>query len=123
MTNTKRTTVTLSKIYMDMVDELVGIFGRTQAAVINNIVKHFFNDTNNDNLISKLKERKREKNPPDKEILEKKILNLLKGVKVIKLSHFLDYLDIDRNYFLENLNNWKELYGFELEYDKIIKSS
>jgi hypothetical protein len=123
MTETRRTTVTLGKIYMDMVDELVGVFGRTQAAVINNIVKHFFNDSHNDILIKKLKKRKKEKNPPDQEIIEARILKLLEGVKVIKLTHFLDYLDIERNYFLENLDKWKNLYGFELEYDKIIKKS
>ncbi|MEJ2277431.1 MAG: hypothetical protein P8Y70_06735 [Candidatus Lokiarchaeota archaeon] len=121
MTETKRTTVTLGKIYMDMIDELIGVFGTTQAAVINNIVKHFFNDSHNDNLLLKLKKRKREKNPPAQEVLEQKIQNLLKGVNVIKLSHFLSYLEIERNYFLENLDKWKKMYGFKLEYDKIIK--
>lgn len=121
MTETKRTTVTLGKIYMDMIDELIGVFGTTQAAVINNIVKHFFNDSHNDNLLLKLKKRKREKNLPDQEVLEKKIQKLLKGVNVIKLSHFLSYLEIERNYFLENLDKWKKMYGFKLEYDKIIK--
>ncbi|MEJ2250537.1 MAG: hypothetical protein P8Y97_12905 [Candidatus Lokiarchaeota archaeon] len=121
MTETKRTTVTLGKIYMDMIDELIGVFGTTQAAVINNIVKHFFNDSHNDNLLLKLKRRKREKNPPAQEVLEQKIQNLLKGVNVIKLSHFLSYLEIERNYFLENLDKWKKMYGFKLEYDKIIK--
>jgi len=42
MTETTRTTVTLSKISMNQVKELVGVFGSTTASVISRIVEHFF---------------------------------------------------------------------------------
>jgi len=117
MTDTQRTTVSLSQIYMDMVDELVGVYGRTRAAVITNIVQHFFNSSDNFSLLKELKERKKHK--PDKELIEQKIESLFKGVKSIQLSHFLDYLEINKNYLFNNLDEWKEKFDIELDYDKI----
>ena len=119
MTKTERTTVTLSRIYMDMIDELVGVFGRTQAAVITNIVHHFFNNSSNFALLKELKLRKKIK--PDEVLIEKKITSLLMGAKSIELNDFLDYLGIDKNYFFDNLREWKEKFKFQLDYDKIQK--
>ena len=118
MTDVKRTTVTLSKIYMDMIDDLVGVFGRTQAAVINNIVQYFFNNSNNFELLRELRSRK--KREPNIIIIEDKIKKILKGVKSIQLDHFLEYLEIDREVLFENLDEWKNKFHFELDYDKII---
>lgn len=117
MTDTQRTTVSLSQIYMDMVDELVGVYGRTRAAVITNIVQHFFNSSDNFSLLNELKERKKRK--PNEELIEQKVKSLFKGVKTIQLSHFLDYLEIDKNYLFNNLDEWKEKLKIELDYDKI----
>jgi predicted DNA-binding protein len=117
MTNTERTTVTLSKIYMEMIDELVSVFGRTQAAVITNIVHHFFNNSSNFALLEELKARKRSK--PDKNLIEEKIKKLFKGAKSIKLKDFLEYLNIDKNYLFNRLNEWKQKFNIELDYDKI----
>ncbi|TFF98848.1 MAG: hypothetical protein EU547_00105 [Promethearchaeota archaeon] len=117
MADTKRTTVSLSQIYMNMVDELVGVYGRTRAAVITNIVQHFFNSSNNFSLLSELKERK--KRSPNKNQIEQKVEKLFKGVRSIHLDHFLDYLEIDKNYFFNKLDEWKEKYNIELDYDKI----
>jgi hypothetical protein len=60
MTETTRTTVTLNKSYMKLIEELVDVFGTTRAQVINNIVEYFFNDSNNDALLEKLRTRKRQ---------------------------------------------------------------
>ncbi|TXT61843.1 MAG: hypothetical protein BAJALOKI3v1_740002 [Promethearchaeota archaeon] len=120
MTETKRTTVTLSKTYMDLIDELVGVFGRTQAAVITNIVQHFFNNSNNFPLLEELRSRKRKQ--PDITNIELKLQKLLKGTKTIKLSHFLEYLEIDRDFLFDQLEDWKKKFNLKLDYDKIIKS-
>ena len=120
MTDTKRTTVTLSNIYMDMIDELVGVFGRTQAAVINNIVQNFFNDSNNFALLEELRSRKK-KQPIERKV-DEKLEKLLKGTKSIKLNHFLEYLKIDRDYLFDHLEDWKNRFDLKLDYDKIIKS-
>ncbi|MBD3211115.1 MAG: hypothetical protein GF311_00790 [Candidatus Lokiarchaeota archaeon] len=119
MTETKRTTVTLSKTYMDLIDELVGVFGRTQAAVITNIVQHFFNNSNNFPLLEELRSRKRKQ--PDITRIELKLKKLLKGTKTIKLSHFLEYLGIDRDFLFDHLEDWKKRFNLKLDYDKIIK--
>ncbi len=42
MPETTRTTVTLSRISMNQVKELVGVFGSTPASVISRVVEHFF---------------------------------------------------------------------------------
>ncbi|MFO7795992.1 MAG: hypothetical protein ACQERB_12095 [Promethearchaeati archaeon] len=120
MTDTKRTTVTLSNIYMDMIDELVGVFGRTQAAVINNIVQYFFNDSNNFALLEELRSRK--KKQPTEGKVDEKLEKLLKGTKSIKLNDFLEYLNIDRDYLFDHLEDWKNRFNLKLDYDKIIKS-
>jgi predicted DNA-binding protein len=117
MADTKRTTVSLSQIYMDMVDELVGVYGRTRAAVITNIVQHFFNSSDNFSLLNELKERK--KRTPNENLIEQKVQNLLKGAKTIRLGDFLDYLGIDKNYLFNKLDEWKEKFNIELDYDKI----
>ncbi|MBD3193805.1 MAG: hypothetical protein GF317_02040 [Candidatus Lokiarchaeota archaeon] len=119
MTETKRTTVTLSKTYMDLIEDLIGVYGRTQAAVISNIVQHFFNNSSNFPLLEELRSRKKKK--PDKKDIELKIQKVLKGVKSIQLDHFLEYLKIDRNFFFDNIEEWKEKFKFQLDYDKIIK--
>ncbi len=117
MTDTERTTVTLSKIYMDMINELVGVFGRTQAAVITNIVHHFFNNSNNFALLRELRSRKKIK--PDNILIEKKIVDLFKGAKSIQLNDFLEYLKINKEYFFEMLREWRDKFNLELDYDKV----
>jgi hypothetical protein len=104
---------------MDLIDELVGVFGRTQAAVITNIVQHFFNNSNNFPLLEELRSRKRKQ--PDITRIELKLKKLLKGTKTIKLSHFLEYLGIDRDFLFDHLEDWKKRFNLKLDYDKIIK--
>ena len=66
MTDTARVHITLETIYMELVEDLIDIFGATKAQVISNIVQRFFTESINDNFISKLKEMKRRKYPPEK---------------------------------------------------------
>ena len=75
MTETARTTVTLSKGYMDLVDELVGVFGNTTASVITNIVEFFLNDSKNDLFLQKLRDRKKRLYPPEESVIKTKIFN------------------------------------------------
>lgn len=120
MTETARTTITLSKGYMDLVDELIGVFGNTSASVITNIVKHFFNDSKNDALLTKLRMRKRKLYPPEDSVIKDKIFNLFKGTSNISLDDFSEYLELDKTYILGNLHIWVEKYKIQLE-NKIIK--
>ena len=123
MTETSRTTVTLSKISMDQVKELVGVFGNTPAAVISRIVEHFFDYGKFDDVLNRLVAKKRELYPPDEKTIERKIDNLFKGANKIPLEEFIDYLEISKKYLFKEIHNWKEKYNIKIVENLVIKSS
>jgi len=121
MTETTRTTVTLNKSYMKLIEELVDVFGATKAQVISNIVEHFFNDSRNDTLIEKLRERKRKEKPPEKLDLDNRIKKYLKRANKIPFEMFIKHLKLDTDYVIDNLDEWGEKYNFILIDNKITK--
>lgn len=123
MTETTRTTVTLSKISMNQVKELVGVFGSTPASVISRIVEHFFDYGKFDDVIEKMKAKKRELFPPDHITVNNKIKNLFKGVNKIPFEDFVDFLQVDRKYVLENIHIWTERYNIKIIENLVIKNS
>lgn len=122
MTETTRTTVTLNKSYMKLIQELVDVFGATKAQVISNIVEYFFNDSRNDPLLKKLRARKRKDKPPDKSDLDDKIKKYLKMSDKIPFEIFLEHLNLDSEYVINHLDEWGEKYEFMLIDNKIIKN-
>jgi len=122
MTDTTRTTVTLTKSIMKLVEELVGVFGATKAQVIGNIVEYFINDSNNFPLLNELRNRKRKLKHPDEKIIEHKITILLKGANKIPLEAFLRFINIDDSFFYEKNHIWSEKFNYYLEDNKIIKT-
>ncbi|MFW9829781.1 MAG: hypothetical protein ACFFEY_19560 [Candidatus Thorarchaeota archaeon] len=122
MTETTRTTVTLNKSYMKLVDELVDVFGSTKAQVISNIVEHFFNDNKNDPLLEKLKARKRKEIRPDEKTLNERIEKYLRISDKIPFDVFLEHLELDREFVIEKLDAWGEKYNFMFVNNKIIKN-
>ncbi len=123
MTETTRTTVTLSKISMNQVKELVGVFGSTPASVISRIVEHFFDYGKFDDVIEKMKAKKRELFPPDDITINDKIKNLFKGVNKIPFEDFVDFLQVDRKYVLESIHIWTERYNIKIIENLVIKNS
>ncbi len=123
MTETTRTTVTLSKISMNQVKELVGVFGSTPASVISRIVEHFFDYGKFDDVIEKMKAKKRELFPPDDFTINNKIKNLFKGVNKIPFEDFVDFLQVDRKYVLESIHIWTERYNIKIIENLVIKNS
>ncbi len=121
MTETSRTTVTLNNSYMRLVEELVDVFGATKAQVISNIVERFFNDNNNDALLEKLRARKRKENPPEKAEIDERIKKYLKISDKIPFDVFVDHLNLDAEFVINNLDNWGETYKFLFLDNKIIK--
>ena len=107
----KRTTVTLSDITMDQVDELIGVFGNTPAAVISKIVEHFFYYGRFEDLLSNLRAKKRELYPPNEDEILKKITILLKGVEEIPFNEFIEDLELDRRYVVNNFHKWSEKFN------------
>lgn len=121
MTDTTRTTVTLNKSYMKLVEELVDVFGATRAQVISNIVESFFNDSHNDALLEKLRARKRKENPPEEAEIEEKIMKYLKIADKIPFDVFLDHLNLDIEFVVNQLDDWAEKFQFLFIDNKIIK--
>lgn len=128
MTDTTRTTVTLSEFNMYMVEKLIGILGNTKAQVISNIVESYFQDDKNLELVEKLinlkKSRERKKlklEAKNKNIIKKKLSNILSVSDKIPVDSLLKYLNIDLNYFYDNIKDWKDEFKFLIENNKIIK--
>jgi len=111
MTETTRTTVTLSRISMNQVKELVGAFGNTPASVISRIVEHFFDYGKFDDVIEKMKAKKRELFPPDDAILNERIKNLFRGADKIPFKKLV----------LENIHIWTEKYKIRIIENLVIK--
>ncbi|MFX0000703.1 MAG: hypothetical protein ACFE9Q_05715 [Candidatus Hodarchaeota archaeon] len=123
MTETTRTTVTLNKSYMKLIEELVDVFGATKAQVINNIVEYFFNDSNNDPLLNKLRARKRKDTPPDEYDLDSRIKKYLNRADKIPFEVFIDHLKLDAEFVINHLDEWGEKYNFMVINNKIIKNN
>ncbi|MFX0104023.1 MAG: hypothetical protein ACFE75_00850 [Candidatus Hodarchaeota archaeon] len=121
MTETTRTTVTLNKSYMKLIEELVDVFGATRAQVISNIVEYFFNDSRNDPLLEKLRARKRKEKPPDKSDFEHKIRKYLRRADKIPFEVFVNHLNLDSEYVINHLDEWGEEYDFMFIDNKIVK--
>jgi hypothetical protein len=121
MTETSRTTVTLNNSYMKLVEELVDVFGATKAQVISNIVEYFFNDNHNDALLEKLRARKRKENPPEKAEINERIKKYLKIADKIPFNVFVDHLNLDTEFVINQLDDWGEKYKFLFIDNKIIK--
>ncbi len=121
MTETSRTTVTLNNSYMKLVKELLDVFGATKAQVISNIVEYFFNDSHNDALLEKLRVRKRKENPPEKAEINEKIRKYLKIADKIPFDVFVDHLNLDTEFVINQLDDWAEKYKFLFIDNKIIK--
>ncbi len=117
----KRTTVTLSNISMNLVDELVGVFGNTPAAVISNIIDHFFYYRRFDDLLETLRAKKRELYPPDEEQIEKRLSIILKGADRIPFDEFIEDIGLDRKFIINNFHIWSEKFGIKRYKNFIIK--
>ena len=122
MTETTRTTVTLTSSIMNLVEELIGVFGATKAQVIGNIVEYFLNDSKNFTLLNELRKRKRKIKHPDEELIEHKINIILKGANMIPLDSFLDYLDLEESFFYKKNHIWSQKFNYLLEDNKIVKN-
>jgi hypothetical protein len=122
MTETTRTTVTLNKSYMRLIEELVDVFGTTRAQVINNIVEYFFNDSKNDPLLEKLRSRKRKETLPNKLELDKRIKGYLNRADKIPFNVFIEHLKLDPDFIIDHLEELGEEYGFKIIDNRIVKT-
>jgi hypothetical protein len=107
---------------MKLVEELVDVFGATKAQVISYIVEHFFNDSHNDALLEKLRARKRKENPPEQSEINERIKKYLKVADKIPFNVFVDHLNLDTEFVINQLDEWGEKYQFLFIDNRIIKN-
>jgi hypothetical protein len=108
---------------MNQVEELIGVFGNTTASVISRIVEHFFDYGKFDDVLERLRGKKRELYPPEEAIINKKIINLFKGANKIPFEDFIEYLEVNKSYILNNLHVWAEKYNIKIVENLVIKQS
>ena len=106
---------------MNLIEELVDVFGATKAQVIANIVEHFFNDSKNDPLLEKLRARKRKEKLPEEIDLNNRIKNYLKRADKIPFEIFIEHLKLDSDFVINHLNEWGKKYNFMLIDNKVTK--
>ncbi|MFX1444530.1 MAG: hypothetical protein ACFFHV_14040 [Promethearchaeota archaeon] len=128
MTDTIRTTVTLTERYMNRIEKLVGKFATTRAQAISKIVENFLDSANYFNYLKQLeREKEIEENEMAKrmakkpEVYDKRIKNIFSGANNISINEFLDYLNIDYTFFFDMLSEWKDKYNFTYENGKVFK--
>lgn len=128
MSDSDRTSITLSKILWDLVDDCVGTIGYNRSQVIGVVLQDFFKKPENLKSIEKLKnirEKKLKKaireQPKEPDIIEQKIKEILTFSTKIKKETFLDYLEITEEYFKDSVYEWSQKFDFVLEMDVIKK--
>ena len=128
MTDTARTTVTLTERYMKRIEKLVGKFATTRAQVISKIVENFLDSDEYFNYLQQLEQEKlkeeeilAKQNAKQPEIYDKRIRKILSGSNKIPRDEFLNYLNIDLKFFYDKLSEWKSKYNITYEEGTILK--
>jgi hypothetical protein len=128
MTDTARTTVTLTERYMKRIENLVGKFATTRAQVISKIVENFLDSADYFNYLQQLEREKlieedavAKKMAKQPEVYDKRIKNVLSGANKIPIEEFLNYLNIEIRFFYDKLPEWKNKYNFTYEEGIILK--
>ena len=130
MTDTARTTVTLTERYMKRIENLVGKFATTRAQVISKIVENFLDSEKYFNYLQQLEREKSleqeamaKKLAKQPEIYDKRIKNVLSGANKIPINEFLKYLNVDFTFFYDMLPEWKNKYNFTYDEGIIVKTN
>ena len=110
---------------MNCVEECIGVLGTSRAQVISKIIEFFFDKPENMEYIEKLKKKRiiAENKKLPLEDIEIKIKSFLKFSNNIPIDDFIDFLNIDKEYFRENVAKWAEKFNFRYENQKIIQTN
>lgn len=119
MTDTERTTITLSHYHMNIIKSLIGIKGNTAASVIAGIISSWI-----DQNLQEIKEHFQMKNimlPPSEEEINKKLESIMENFEKLKLDDLAKLCKIDRQLIIENISYWSKKYNIIISGDYIIK--
>lgn len=125
-----RTSIRLTKILWDFIDNSIGVLGYNRSAVIETIIFSYFKEEKNRNEIKTMQKDRTEiinnrlkikaKIPED---IQDRLINLLEIADNIPIDTFIEHLNIDSRIFHENLYSWAKKFNFKFENDKIIKTN
>lgn len=128
MPESYRTSIRFTKILWNLIDSSIGILGYNRSDVIGWIIQSYFHNVENLNTINLLKEErakylrhKQKERVKEPEVLQKKLMELLENANNIPLKTATEYLQIELDFFFENLNIWAKTINFRIENDKIVK--
>jgi len=130
MSESDRTSITLSKNLWDLIDYCIGVIGYNRSQVIGIILHEYFKNSENLETIKELrrireetiKKQLRDK-PKDIKNIENKIEKILNVYSRIKKQEFLDLLNVSNDYFQENFFDWSQKYNFIIDIDVIKKKN
>ncbi len=127
MSESDRTSITLTKILWDLVDDCVGTIGYNRSQVIGIILHDYFQNPDKLRSIKELKiireenlKRTNREKTKESNIIEQKITEVLSFSEKITIDFFIDYLEITLDYFKKNVFEWSQKFNFIID-DQIIK--
>lgn len=128
MSESYRTSVRLSRILWDFIDNSIGILGYNRSNVIGLIVQQYFSKMENRKEIESMKEdrikiieNKKKQEAKKPENYKNKINQLLEISTEIPKNTFIEHLDIDNRFFHDHLYEWANEFNFKFENNTIIK--
>jgi len=119
MTDTERTTITLSNYHMNIVKSLIGIKGNTAASVLAGIVSSWI-----DQNLQEIKEHHKMKKlmlPPSEEEVNNKIMSIIENSVKLKIDDLSKACGIDRQLIISNISKWSKEYNIVIDGDFIVK--
>ncbi len=119
MTDTERTTITISNYNMNIVKSLIGIKGNTAASVIAGIISSWI-----DQNLQEIKEHLKMKElmlPPPEEKINNKILSIIENSEKLKIDDLSKACGIDRQLIIGNISKWSKKFNIVIDGDFIVK--
>ncbi len=119
MTDTERTTITLSNYHMNIIKSLIGIKGNTAASVIAGVIASWI-----DQNLQEIKEHLQMKKlmlPPSEEEINKKLKLIMENFEKLKIDDLAKLCKIDRQLIIENIAYWSKKYNIIISGDFVIK--
>ncbi len=119
MTDTERTTITLSNYHMNIIKSLKGIKGNTAASVITGIISSWI-----DQNLQEIKEHLQMKKlmlPPSVEEINEKVSSILKNSVKLNIDDLSKACGIDRQLIIGNISKLSDKFNIIIDGDFIIK--
>lgn len=114
----------LTPFIVNIIDDLIGIWGENRDEIIQSIIEKFFFNEKNLQLIEHLRKSETEfsKKKLNEEEIHQRLSNLFTFANDIPIDFFCEYLHISKREFYDNLANWSRTYKFKWINSKIIKT-